>query len=304
MRWIIAAPAWGERCVSRFIDAALPSYRAAMAYAGIEASLIVHTDAPVRIREAARGIDIICPRPPGNGDKYRQYADAQLDALQMAVIGDRVVLLTADMVVSRELFSACAARFEQGKKAIAICGPRTLSDRPPPAGLSSAELRDWTIAHFHPSILGSFWGGRSLPPSSIFFRRGDNITMRGFHLHPVAIVKDRELAFAGTPDQDCLEAFAESEIHVVTDRDEFAACEMSPADLHYSLAREPIGVAAIARWLKAQRPINWWLSQHRIIFAGNGDTDDVAVWEQLAVERLKPEPIVRPPQRRVAAGRR
>ncbi|MDB5555419.1 MAG: hypothetical protein JWL86_5403 [Rhizobium sp.] len=272
--WIVALPVWGAHYVDVYLKAALPSLQAALAFAGInpaDCEIIVYGDGELASRPM-----------PTIGDKYRQLGDVHRDALAKAPNGARVMLLTADMVVSREVFAACDARFDAGKRAIVVGPSRTLLDAPLVAGRSSRDLLAWSLEHAHPFTQETFFGGKALPPSTMRFRKGKDVTMRGFHLHPLAVVKDRPLPFKGTLDQDLIGFFDQAEIHIVTQADEMSAAELSPADLRFTCATRPVGAAEIILWAKRQcLPVNWWLSTHRIVLAGNGHTDDRALWAQV-----------------------
>lgn len=289
MTWIVSIPAWGPMHVAKLLAHTLPSVRFALRVAGVKARILIHTDQGAHIVQAANGEDIDVAPVPGQGDLYQRFGDCHRDAIARAAEGDRVALLCADMAVSRELFSACEARFGDGKRAVVAAATRTLANEPPPIGASSYELLAWTMRWPHPMVRACFWGERSQTPWAVYFRNGDHITLRGFHLHPVAVVKDRALPFHGTLDIDLLDNYGRHEIHVVTSPDELSLAERSPPDRPFREMRFPMTAASIAEWASTRAtPLHWWLSTHRIIVAGAGETDDQVVWDEVMAQPANP----------------
>lgn len=274
MKWVISIPAWGQRGVDSLINICLPSVLAAEWPAQAEGPprFIVHTDRANEIAAAMRGLEVDY-RAIRAGEKYQMLNWCHADALAVAARGSAVMTLCADMIVSREVFTACQSRFDSGKRAVVVGSSRTLAPDAP-AGLPSGELLDWMMTFAHPYTQESFWGGSAMPPSTFYFREGTAIVMRGFHLHPLAVVLDRAVPFKGTLDFDMLQNFGRDEIHVVTDRDEMSAAECSPADMRYNRSRTPIDASVIIPWTRRQLPLHWWLLTHRIkITAGECDAD-------------------------------
>lgn len=289
MNWLVSVPVWGDDHLARFVDHALPALRAALRGFPLPVRFMVHTDRPARIGQAMEGLDVILRPVPRGNDHYRQFGDCHREAVAHAGSDERVALLCADLVVSRELFLACEARFASGKRAVVAAATRTLAPEGPPIGASSADLLAWTLRHPHPMVQACFWGEKSCTPWAVYFRDGEDVTLRGFHLHPVAIVKDRALPFEGTLDIDLLDNFESGEIHVVTSPDELALAEMSPAARPFRLAREAMTPDSIAEWARTRaRPVHWWLSTHRIVLQGSGRTEDEAVWREVLQHPVNP----------------
>lgn len=301
MNWLIAIPAWGERCLADLVDSALPSILAAAAHCpGVKLRFFVNTDAPERILAAFAGLDLTVLPLPKDTDKYRRYGDCHRAVLPLAKPDERLMLFCPDMVVSREFFAACELRFAQGFRCIMASTPRTLAPERPPIGASAADLIDWLLRYPHPFTVDCFWPeGHTTTPAMLFFSAGDSacppwaapdITVRAFHLSPMAVVADRPLSFKGTSDVDLPNNYEQSEIHVVTTRDEFSACEMSPAELSMGRTKAPVSVEAIVRWASNPWvfPLHWWFSQHRIVMRGDGATDDAAVWDQVLADPRNP----------------
>lgn len=278
--WVVSLPVWGAEYVDKFVRGGLPSIKAADALNANR--YMVYTDHTEALAAAMFGMDVeFKPVPPVDGDKYDRMSEAHRDTLRCAADGDYVALLGADMLLSREVFSACEKRFADGYSAVVAAATRTLSIQPPPP-MSSRELLRWAMDHAHPLVKGCFYGAQGNCPWAVYFQNGENITLRGFHLHPVAVVKNRPLEYKGSLDQDLLEHFQPREIQVVTDPDELALAEMSPPAMKFYVPNFTINEEMIARWGTVfATEVHWWLSTHRIIICGNGDTEDDAVWKKV-----------------------
>lgn len=283
MDWLITMPAWGARCLDSFVENALPAIDAARHGISGKIRFIVHTDQPWLIDEVLQGYQrIIRPVPPSH-NAHISFGDASREALEEARDGECVAIINPDMVCSREIFAAAERRFAQGKRLIMMAASRTAGGAPPP-GAPSAEILDWTMQHRHPSIQECFWGtGRSHIPWAIYFERGEEIVLHGFHLHPFALMKDRNLAFEGTVDLDLPDNFKTDEIHVVTDRNEAAFAELSPPERIFSLIPHPLTIDDVAQWAHYHaRPMHRWLFSHQITIKGNGgDAEAAAIAEKI-----------------------
>jgi len=290
MNWLIAVPVWGNWYVDRFIGAALPSHLAALKNINSRVRYLIHTDQPERIAAAMAHLEIECRPVPKAVNPYLRFGAAHREALEDAKSGECVGLLNADIVLSREVFMACEARFASGKRAVICAATRTLSEGNPPADAPASELLDWTMRHAHPSIKECFWGsGRTMVPWAVYYRNGDDITLRGFHLHPVAVFKDRPLSFSNTIDDDLLLGFDRNDVHVVTDRHELALAEISPRGRTFGTGNL-ISADSIAKWAaRRANKMHWWLASHRIIIAGDGRTDDEAIWRQVVASSNAPD---------------
>lgn len=281
--WLIAVPAWGERCLDAFLGVVLPSLRLALLGTRGHVRWVVHTDQPQRVQARfGKNADLtLLPEP--DGDKpHGQLGNANRDALSMARIGEAVALVNADMVPSVEMFSAAERRFAEGKRCIVMTGTRTLSDDRPPVGAASRDLLKWAWDHQHPWIKGTTWGdGKTRTPALIHFKRGDTVVLHGFHLHPFAVLKEQEITFPGiTTDHDLIEKFPREQVHIVTSADEAAFAEMSPAERSFGERPNPIDATFVADW--ATRPnkttaTHRWLFTHRICLCGEDkDIGDAA----------------------------
>ncbi len=272
MDWLIATPAWGERCVGLFVDKVLPAIKAAGARSGGTLRFMIHTDDPKRIKQALEPFDHrVIPLPKGDNTPHVLLGECHRGAIAEAKQGECIAFINADMVPSVEVFEAAEKRFAEGKRMIIMAATRTLGGDPP-IGAKSADLLRWTMDNRHPMITECFWGtGRSNVPWAIYFQRGDDIVLHGFHLHPFAVLKDREIRFQRkTIDADLPDNFEQHEIHLVTSADEAAFAELSPPASFLKL-RDEITVESIAAWAKGSATARHrWFWGHRIAICGDG----------------------------------
>jgi hypothetical protein len=275
MNWLIAIPAWGQRCIDLFTRKALPAISAARAGVTGDMRLIVHTDQPDAIFRAlgqSFAGSMVRPVPPGKSP-HDSFGIAHRQALDLAANGECIAFINADMVGSVEVFAAAEDRFAAGKRMIMMAGSRTIGGDAP-IGARSADLLRWTMKQAHPAIKECFWGtGRSGTPWAIYFQQGDDIVLHGFHLHPFAVLKDRPLQFSGkTIDVDLADNFSWDEIHLVTDAHEAAFAEISPPERVFPLRPKVIGIADISEWArKHATPLHRKLFAQEIRIRGNGD---------------------------------
>jgi hypothetical protein len=214
-------------------------------------------------------------------------------AISRANPSEAVAIINADFSISVETFSACEQRFAAGKKLIMAAATRTLSKHKPPIGAKSRDLLAWVWANRHPVMTEAIWGsGRSRTLSCLHFVDGDVVVVRAFHLHPIAFVRQAGLSFAGiTIDDGLIDCFARDEVHVVTDPDELALAECSPADYSGSGFRDivitPEHVALWANKVKGPNRVrvtaaHKWLFTHRISIKGAGkEIGDTAVAQEI-----------------------
>jgi len=285
--WLIATPAWGERCVWLFVEKTLPAIRAAAARCSGTVRFMVHTDNPNRIKEELGSLPPhrVIPIPKGDDSPHVKLGRAHQAALSDARHGECVAFVNADMVPSIEAFEAAERRFAEGKRLIMMAATRT-SEADPPAGARSRDLLHWTMQHRHAIISQCFWGvdrGTTVP-WAIYFQRGDDIVLHGFHLHPFAVMKDRDIAFQRkTIDADLPDQFTREETHLVTDADEAAFAEISEPWRTFKLLDGPITVESAAAWAKnAATPVHRWFFEQRIAICGKGeDIGDGAVCDEI-----------------------
>lgn len=264
----------------------LPSAELSAADAGVTPHLICHTNCP----------DVVEPRIPegwtyelrgvGPETSYVALQRGHADAVASAEVGDYVLLLNADLVVSVNLIRACAAHFERGARAVVLTGIRTTKqDETPPMGATPRALLEWAWHHRHRIIRDLEWGsGRSMLPTNVFFERGGAVCARGFHLHPVAIVKQEATAFQSTIDGDLLDCFDRAFVHVVTDPDDCAMLEVSPEKKRFPVGQNVMTPSGVAKsMLHRASDTHKWLFTHRLGVVGNYDGDED---ERVAAEVL------------------
>ena len=281
--WLVTTPAWGERCVDAYLRYSLPAIKAAIQRISGRVRFVVHTDRPFEVDEALTGFERrVLPTTPGR-DVHGTASNANREALEFARPGEFVAFVHADMVPSVEVFAASEARFIQGKRLIMMAASRTLGGTPP-IGAKSADLLDWTMQHPHPAIIECWWPlGRSIIPWALYFQVGSNVTLRGFHLHPFALMKDRDAHFEGTIDLDLLDNYRPEETHVVVDRDEASFAELSPPERTFPLLQGPLTTDYVAAWARRYAsPMHRWLFSHRIAIKGDAsDRSDVGVCDDI-----------------------
>ena len=283
MDWLIATPAWGARCVSAFTEKVVPAIKAAAAGIDGRVRFVVHTDQPHPIAEALHGYRSRILLVPEGTNPWDKAGKANREAAKIAEPGEAVAFINADMVPSREVFVASERRFAEGKRLIMMAASRTLGGDVP-IGATSADLLDWTMEHRHPAIRECFWGtGRSVIPWAMYFEHGDDIVLRGFHLHPFALLKDRDLVFQGTIDLDMPDNFQPDEVHLITDRNEASFAELSPPERTFPLLPLPLTSRNIAEWARHQTtPLHRWMFGQRIVIKGDGaDHGDVAICNEI-----------------------
>jgi len=277
MKWMICIPAWGERCLGAFERCALPATLQAIELAGIDATVLVHTDDQFRVAkymQGCRGAKFIVRGLPTDRVGHYQLGDCHRASLDEAKGFDVLAFINADMVPSIELFAAAQRRIEDGKKLIMMAGTRTHGEDPP-VGAASRDLLRWAIEHPHPSTIDAVFGqGHSRMCSTVYFQRGPDVVLHAFHLHPFAIVLDRNVGFTGvTIDCDLADQFAETEIHVVTDAEEAAFAETSPLDRTFETGDTPMNIDAILAWVRQSNAVTLrhrWFFEQPITVCGEG----------------------------------
>ena len=285
MTWNISVPVWGAPYVRIFEGAAAPALLAAVARLGkAEVKFIIHTSMgeEARVRAALPGQEVEV-RYIGDSPTYVALQNAHADAISSTAVGDYVVLLNADLVVSDNLLMRCAYQFGVGKQAMVLLGIRTvIGPEWPPAGAMPRTLLAWAWAHRHQIIRDLEWPtGGSLVPTNLFFSSGGSVVARGFHLHPAAIVKRGDINFRSTIDGDLLDAFPRDSIHVVVDPDDCAMCEISQSERRFPVRDQGgMNAAKIAGSMEARASaLHCWLFTHQICVVGEardcGDHDAV-----------------------------
>jgi hypothetical protein len=291
-KFVVAVSAWGDSYCRLFLGPVLASHRRAIArlsaeHPGIEVRYVVRTDRPVEVARALSGYDLTLMPPPSNAvNIYWAMSETHSRGIDVASHGDRVVLTNADMILSDETFAAIETHFRNGYRAIVCSGARTKSQRlwlnvP----RSAAPLSRWSVDRIHPISRSCIWGeGNTGAPWVVYFREGDNIVLRGFHLHPMAVVKDRELPFSGTIDLSLIDNFKFEEIKLIQNL-ECSFAEISAKGKTSTLLDFNFDAAQIVAWaMRGARPMHWWNFRHRVAIVGNPDS--VTIDQDVATEVL------------------
>lgn len=316
--WTISVPVWGPDYFLTFERVLAPSILAAtepFRQKEIPYRFILHTDQPSdRVTRALPG-HAVEMRPVPRKSTYVTLQESHADAVASAAVGDKVVLLNADLAVSGNLMTRCSELFEEDYQAVVLLGIRTAAGRePPPTGLAPRDLLIWAWDNRHQIIRDLEWpAGGSLIPTNLFFTSEENTVARGFHLHPVAIVKQVDTKFHSTIDGDLLDCFPRDKVHVVTDPDDCAMCEVSPPERRFPVRQGGLSPARVAASMRTRATATHrWLFEFRIVVRGDGEKviDDVAVVTDIMREMARPAPpeTRRNPYRRdrgrTPAGRR
>jgi hypothetical protein len=238
---------------------------------------VIHTDNPKAIKQAIAPPEqlnqhMVLPLLKGHQSTHALLGNIHRAAIAYAERGECIAFINADMVPSIEIFEAAEKRFRQGKRLIMMAATRTLGGDPP-IGSTSRELLRWTMDNQHPIITECFWGsGRAVDPWAIYFQHDDAIVLHGFHLHPFAVMNDRQLIFRRkTIDNDLPDNFRQPEIHVVIDADEAAFAEMSEPAPSLKLTPHPVNIETAVMWARrSATPMHRWFFEQRIAICGNG----------------------------------
>ena len=293
---VIAVPCWGEWYRRLFYGPVLRSHRAALQCLAdefqntVKVRYVVQTDEPVMCAARLGDMELtIIPAPAAAKQRnpMRAMTGTHEHAIRSAAMGDRVVLLNADMLVSVDAFAAVERQFRQGKKAVVASGTRTAMPFWHPRPKAARDLHAWSMRNAHPITRSCYWGtGKCHLPWGVYFRENGSTVLRAFHLHPLAVFKDRELKFSGTIDMDLIDNYQHEEVHLVTDADELALAEVSSPSKKLGDNPWPIDVGQILAWaVRGARPMHWWNFRHRIVI--EGDANSVACDKVVADEALR-----------------
>lgn len=282
-RWIIGIPVWGERCVRTFIDVALPFHRAALKDFPHDVTYIVNTDRPIEIKDAMKGLQHHVFPLPMEVEGYARFGMCHKSVMAMAEVGDRVALMCADQIISRECLFAAEKRFGQGKKAVCWLGHRTTGANLPQPGVSAAALNVWAMANRHPIIAELFYGtGQSAAPSILYFEKNGSIVMRAFGLGPFAFVMQDGLYFEGTIDTDLAARFDKRDLHIVTDCNEMSCATIDPPEAHHGTFPNVLTPMHVAAWAAfGTNDMHRWFITHKVRIQGDGECDDQPVIDEV-----------------------
>lgn len=271
MRWLINVPCWGERYRRNFIDRSLPALLAALAEAGIQDfRFIVHTDDKWAIGRylpacPVKWLDV----PPGK-NAAEKLGNSDRIAIAEAGLGEAIVFVNSDMVMSREALVLAEKRFAEGKLFVTAHSVRTIDSRPP-IGVMSRELLNWGWTNRHRWVDDCIYGhGKVGGPAIVVFADQWDVVVHCFSLHSFALHKKRDIQFIGPTADEIIDAFEPHEIHIVTEPDEMAIVEPSPADMAYDTSRWKLSKKRIIRFAPVYASSRMcWQFSHQIVISGS-----------------------------------
>lgn len=249
--------------------------------------LVVHTDSPDRILNAATEIQVETRPVPAGLREFDCMSQAHREVLAMACRGDRVMLLTADLVVSANALTHCESIFRAHNKLFIGCaGIRALQEgHIGKAYEKPRALLKWAWQNRHPMTTECAWPeGRSADLSRTYYTDGINVIARLCLPHPLAVrIDGRPLPFTPTIDVNLINNFNESEIHIVKDPDELALVELSPRDKDFARTGSTIEQRFNdGSFIVPRQGIQPWVLDHKIVLYGiPADCGDDAVVEKL-----------------------
>jgi hypothetical protein len=308
----IIIPVWGTAYTRCLLDVGLPALLAPgnLAALGREGHLchIVTTTfdretiehAPV-FRALSSRIDVrfeLLDKNPEISDN-RHFWQSHCNRVGIRAADERsaaMVFLNPDVVIADGGLRALAALLKQGKRAIQVLGIRLVKETIVPAlingygsedgtrlNISPRQLITLAMGHLHPLTNLHLYDApnRDLSPSALFWPAGsDGLVARCFHLHPMLVhPRVRNAPFSTTIDDDYLRAACPDpgEEYVVSDSDEFCACELSGLDREArGLPRGEVD-GELVRWaIAAAKPHHFDNFVRRIIL--HGGRSDEAAW--------------------------
>lgn len=285
--WLLSVPVWGERYLRIFEQATLPALKLAAEALGRPTTLLVHSDDEAHIRAVVgNAFNQVIVRPvPGADRAFASLSDAHREAMRMARPAQRLCLLTADLVMSRNSLYSAERHFQSGKLIFCCAGVRADDAETPPIGANGPTLAAWTWAHRHPMTRECTWpDGRSYDLWRVYFERDGNVTSRVNLPHPLALVSDgRQIHFSPTIDVNVVTHFRPREIQMVTDPAEAVLTELSPHDKEFLMAEYTMrerfeqGGHACPEFIRIHHSTRRWLYGHPIRLVGNGDASDPGV---------------------------
>ncbi len=285
-KWLISVPVWGHSYFLIFKNYTAPAIKAALKgfEEGHQVRFIFHTDMIDEMRHLWYGYNVEI-RNVGKKPTYVTLQESHGDAVSSARIDERICLLNSDIVISRNMFYKCEEHILAGKQAIVTSGIRTAYSKELeyPIGEEPRKLLEWAWEHRHQIIRDLEWGsGQSMIPTNLFFTSVGNVVLRGFHLHPIVVLKKVPISFISTIDGDLLEHFPRDSIHVVTSPDDVSMLEISEPTRRFPIGRD-LTPAAVAISMKSRASIlHQWLFNHRIVIKGDGTgCDDVSVVKEI-----------------------
>ena len=283
-RWLISVPVWGERCVDIFCAVGLPALQRAVdflqARRGVDARLVIHTDQADRVRGATSLAIEARPVPAGARD-FDSMSQGHREVMALGLLGDVVVPLTADTVISEAGLDYCAEVLENPQLRVVLCAvPRALQQGRVPDTGDAQALMAWAWENRHPLVRECEWPrGLASNLSRMFFERDGSVITRQCLPHPLAVKIDgRALRFTPTVDANLMQCFDRSELHVTVNCRQLALVELSPASKDDGRATKTIEQRLAEYAVVIPDPLQRWCLGHKIVLVGEPrDCGDDAV---------------------------
>ncbi len=237
-QWIIALPAWGDHYLDILERATLPALKLAIEKLDRPVRVIVHTDQAGQVSRMLNGLSFDLLPVPGPDNAFESLSNAHRCVLKEAQVGDRICLLTADLVISQDMLASCEAQFQNGKNLVGCMGMRVCDDEMPPDTKSGHALLAWGWDNRHPMTRECTWpNGKSYDVWRMYFEKGNEVACRLALPHPIALVKrsHKEIRFSPTIDVNVAFNFSPGETHLITEPHEGAMIELSPKDKEFVL---------------------------------------------------------------------
>lgn len=112
------------------------------------------------------------------------------------------------------------------------------------------------------------------------------MVVRGFHLHPIAIIASGDMAVEKSIDWNLGERVLRKDTHVVCDPNELALAEISPSTKSMPRQQWRFSSNDVVAWSrKYATDFHWWLLSHQIRLAGTADCGDTEEIEELMGRR-------------------
>lgn len=279
--WLVALPAWGARCARVCSEETLPALREALVELGRPAKVLLYTDSDTLAAVAASQLERAeverRPVPPGDRS-FGSLSACHRDAMARASANQRVLLLTSDMVLSREVLATCEAHCARGIRAVAVVAPRALEASGAPPGVAGRALLEWAWENRHPMTRECTWpAGRSYDVWRMYFERDGEVAARVFLPHPLVVVPAGvRVNFHPTIDVNLLGCFSPSVTYMLTRPEEGAVVELSPPDKEFLLTtpmrdRLDSGGPSCPPFVRATNARHRMFFGRRVVLRGAGD---------------------------------
>ena len=297
--WVIVLPGWGERCRALLADRVIPAVLHALHFADQGATLLIYSDVEFRLPELPAGVTAQFHPVPGPDFAFESLSNCHRDALTLIEPAARIMLLTADMVVSREVFATCNTHFNVGRRLICCIAPRTRQEVLPPIGATGRDLGAWAWEHRHRMTRECTWpDGHSFDIWRMYFERAGEVAAHAFLPHPLAAMPGgRHVAFRPTIDVNFAASFSAGETYLISDPAEGVIIEQSPDDKDFVMTTtmaERLASPALAscpQFVPCANPRHLAFFMTRVVLVGaGGDCGDGEVVARISSPTPRPRP--------------